>query len=256
MRFFSDRHEKRPLDPALIESGRELIGMFDLVTGRQKGDHRIGSIIKLCLSGADGAKGVEGLCRKLKIAVASREIYGFSHHELLKSMFKAHPDVALNELFGGDEADRKLGCQIIMDVSHHHANPLVCVSSDVLVAWCERKPSERYPLMAGVVPVFEGQQDQPLPLGWSAAALAILDKAPDRVAALRQFVFRFRPRTWSGSRAAVMETRLPLLRQLETHADAEVAAFAKADGLRLWKEIDQERARETRDDKESDERFE
>ena len=256
MRFFSDRQEKRPLDPALIGAGRELIGMFDLITGRQERDHRIGLVIKICLTGAGGAKGIEALCRKLKNAVASREAYAFSQHELLKSLFKAHPDVALDELLGGDDANRKLGCQIIVDVSHHHANPLACIPLDVLVAWCERKPSERYPLVASVIPVFEGQQDQPSPSVWSAAALAILDKAPDRVAALRQFVCRFRPRNWSGSRAAAMETRLPLLRQLETHADPDVAAFAKADGARLRKEIDQEREQETKDDKANDERFE
>jgi hypothetical protein len=172
------------------------------------------------------------------------------------ALFKSHPDVALDELLGGDDADRKLGCQIITDVSHHHANPLACVPLDVLVAWCERKPSERYAFVASVIPIFEGQQDQLLPSVWSAAALAILDKAPDRVAALRQFVCRFRPRSWSGSRAAAMETRLPLLRQLETHPDPDVAAFAKADGARLRKEIDNERERETKDDKENDERFE
>jgi hypothetical protein len=46
------------------------------------------------------------------------------------------------------------------------------------------------------------------------------------------------------------------LRQLETHADPDVATFAKADGARLRKEIDQERERETKDDKANDERFE
>jgi hypothetical protein len=192
----------------------------------------------------------------LKKAVANREVYAFSQSELLKSLFKAQPGVALDELLGGDDAERKLGRQIITDASHHHANPLALVPLDVLVTWCDRKPNEHYPFMASVIPVFEGKQDQPSPLGWSAAALAILDKAPDRVAALRQFVGRFRPRSWSGSRAAAMETRLPLLRQLETHADSDVATFAKADGARLRKEIDQERERETKDDKANDERFE
>jgi hypothetical protein len=256
MRFFSDLQEKKPLDPALIEAGRELIGMFDLTTDRQERDHRIGSVIKTCLTGVGGAKGIEGLCRKLKKAVANREVYAFSQDELLKSLFRAHPDVALEELLGGDDADQKLGCEIIMDASHHRANPLACVPVDVLVAWCERKPSERYPLAASVIPIFTGQQDHPSPSVWSAAALAILDKAPDRVAALRHFVCRFRPRSWSGSGAAAMETRLPLLRQLETHADPDVATFAKADGARLRKEIDQERERETKDDKANDERFE
>jgi hypothetical protein len=256
MRFFSDEQQQKPVDPALIEAGRELIAMLDLTKVHRQRDHRIGLIIKLCLTDADGAKGVEALCRKLKNAIAAREIYAFSLHDLLENLFKAHPRVALDELLGGDDADRKLGYEIITDVSHHHANPLVFVPLDELLAWCERKPSERYPLLARVLPMFDGKRDQSSPLAWSAAALAILDKAPDRVAALRQFVFRFRPRSWSGSRAAVLEARLPLLLQLETHADPDVVTFAKADGARLRKEVDRERERETKDDQAHDERFE
>jgi hypothetical protein len=89
-----------------------------------------------------------------------------------------------------------------------------------------------------------------------SSALVILDNAPDRVAALRQFVYRSRPRSWSGSRAAAMGTRLPLLRQLYAHPDPDVAAFAKADGARLRIEIDREREQETKDDKANDGRFE
>jgi len=53
-----------------------------------------------------------------------------------------------------------------------------------------------------------------------------------------------------------METRLPLLAQLEKHPNPEVAGFAKSDGIRLRKEIENERAQETKDDKANDERFE
>jgi hypothetical protein len=257
MRIFSDRQAKKPLDPALIAIGRAIVTALDFTKGRQKTDHRIACVIKTCLAaGPDGAISIDTLCRKLMNSVASREAYGFQQDELLKSVFKVQPDAALEAFFGGGDGDRKLGCEIIRDVSHHHANPLASVPLDVLVAWCERKPRERYPLMAKVMPFFEGQTDQPSECSWSATALAILDQAPDRVTTLRQFVCRFRPMSWSGSRAAVMETRLPLLRQLESHADPALVAFAKAEGARFKKEIDRERERETQEDKANDERFE
>jgi hypothetical protein len=256
MRLFSDRQAKKPLDAALIETGRELVAALDFAKGRQRTDHRIGCLIKTCLAGPDGTLGADILCQKLKNSVARREAYAFGQDELLKNLFAVQPDAALEAFLGGGDSDRKLGCQIITEVSHHHPNPLASAPVDVLVAWCDRKPSERYPVMASVIPIFGGQEDQSARFGWSAAALAVLDKAPDRVAALKQLVRRFRPMTWSGSRAAVMETRLPLLDHLELHADAAVAAFAKAEGKRLKKEIDQERERETKDDKANDERFE
>jgi hypothetical protein len=256
MRFFSDGQTKKPPDTALIETGRALVRGLDFTKGRQKTDHRMGCLIKTCLAGPDGATGATMLCEKLKNAVANREVYAFEQDELLKNLFKVQPDAALEAFFGGGDADRKIGCEIIRDVSHHHLNPLASVPLDVLVAWCERKRSERYPVVASVIPWFQGQEDQPSQSVWSAAALALLDKAPDRIAVLRQFVRRFRPMSWSGSRAATMETRLPLLRQLESHADSAVAAFAKAEEALFKKEIDQERERETQDDKANDERFE
>lgn len=255
MRFFSGRQDKKPVDVTLIEAGRELLAAFEIRKGRQDEDRRIGSLIKTCLSGAEGAKGVEAICVKLKTAIVNRETYAFAQSELLKSLFKTQPHVALKTFFGGDDADRKLGREIISDASHNHANPLELVPPDVLTAWCDGKPDERYPLMARVVPLFNVDNEQG-PLDWSPAALAVLNKAPDGVAVLRQLVRRFRPMRWSGSRAVAMETRLPLLVQLEKHPDPTVAAFAKADGVRLKTEIENERAQENREDKANDERFE
>jgi hypothetical protein len=253
MRFFSDRQEKKPLDPALIEAGRELLRALEFSKHQQNEDHRIGSLIKLCLTGAEGAKVFETVCGNFKRALAKREVFARNHDRLLQSLFKAQPLAALDAFLGGSDAKR--GCQAILDVSHHHANPLDAVPINDLIAWCDRAPADRYPLMARVITLYKSKEDEP-PLEWHPGALALLEKAPDHVAVLNQFVRRFRPMSWSGSRAAAMETRLPLLRALEAHADPAIAALAKADGTRLESEIERERERETRDDRASDERFE
>jgi hypothetical protein len=159
MRLFSDRQAKKPVDPALIEAGREIVAAFEFTKGRQDGDRRIGSLIKTCLTGDDGAKGVEAVCRKLKEAVEKRDIYAFSQDHVRESLFKAQPEAALQAFFGGDDADQKLSCQIIADVAHHHANPLNFIPLDALIAWCERGPGERYRLMARVISAFKGSQD-------------------------------------------------------------------------------------------------
>jgi hypothetical protein len=187
--------------------------------------------------------------------MAKHETSAFAHDKLLNSLFKAQPSVALEAFFGGDGAGQNSGCQIVLEVSHHHANPLDFVPLDFLIAWCERNPGERFPVMARVITLFIGNREGGQ-LEWSAAALAILDKAPDRPAVLKRFVRRLRPMTWSGSLAAAMETRLPLLRKLETHEDPDIAAFAKFDVAHLTKEIELQREQETRNDKENDERFE
>jgi hypothetical protein len=73
---------------------------------------------------------------------------------------------------------------------------------------------------------------------------------------LKRYVQRFRPTSWSGSLAAAMEAPLAPLHELERHPGLAIAAFAKAEGIRLRQEIDAIRHEETEVDKQSDERFE
>jgi hypothetical protein len=255
MRFFSDRQEKKATDPALVLAGRELVQLLEFAHKRQDGDHRIGSVIKTCLTGVGGAKYARTACLKFKAALVGHKIYAHNYDQLLQSLFSAQPLVALNVFLSGSVSNQKRGIEILLDVSHHHANPLDFVPLETLIAWCHVKPTERYALMAGLVTLYAADEEK-LPLDWNVRALAILDKAPDRIAVLKQFVRRFRPSSWSGSRAAAMETRLPLLGILEKHADPTVAQFAKTDGARLKKEVDEEQKWETRDDRANDERFE
>jgi hypothetical protein len=255
MRIFSERQEKRTIDPALIEAGRKLIQEFEFTRLNRNEDHQISSIIKACFSGDDGARYASALCRKFKAAVAGRNIYAFDHDRLLQSLFKVQPVAVLNAFFSAAPADQRRGVQMLLDVSHHETNPIDFVPSEKLLAWCDVRPQERYPLMAQVVTLYAKNGDGPA-AGWSVTALAILEESPDSIEILKQFVRRFRPTSWSGSRAVAMEAYLPLLQTLQSHVDPRVAQFARAEEGRLKKEIDEERKRETRDDKVSDERFE
>jgi hypothetical protein len=255
MRLFSDRQEKKSLHPALIETGRHLLKAIQFKKSKRNGDHRIGSLIKVCLTGPEGAEVVRSICDRFKEAVASGEIYSFEHDHLLQSIFKAQPSVALDAFLGGDAADQKRGCKIICEASRNHANPLDFVPLNDLVTWCSHDPSQRFPLVARAVTLFKGNPDQSTP-DWTETVLALIDKAPDRVAVLKQLARRLRPMSWSGSRAVAMEMRLPLLQKLASYADPAVAEFARAEEVRLKAEVELEKQHENRDDKERDERFE
>jgi hypothetical protein len=261
MRLFSDKDQRRAIDPALIDAGRSLLKRLTFSKDARKDDHRIGSLIKMCLSGADGIGGAKEVCGNFLKAIAARETYGLGYDHLLQDLFKAQPLAALDGFFDRSEDDQRRACQLMLDVSHHHANPLDFVPPATLRAWCEGKPAERYPLMAKVVNVFAGKgngqaETEGPALRWSETSLTLLDGAPDKAAVLKKLVRHLRPMSWSGSRAAIMETRLPLLKMLEAYSDTAVAAFAKADGELLKEEIAQERKHETERDKASHERFE
>jgi hypothetical protein len=256
MRLFSDRQDKKPIDPPLVEAGRKLLKSFEFKKHNRSGDHRIDSIVKVCLAGPDGADGAKALCARLKKAITAYKTYAFENEHLLGSLFKVQPLVALDVFFGGNAASQKSGCEIISDASRHRLNPLNGVPVAELLTWCSMQPKERFPLMARAVTIFKGSQDQSSPLAWSDAALALIDKAPHRLAVIKQLVHRFRPMSWSGSRAVAMERGLPLLESLKLHPEAAVAAFAGSEEQRLRSEIETEKLRESREDRERDERFE
>jgi hypothetical protein len=253
MRIFSDRQDKKSIAPELIETGRGLLNTLTPSKYHQNEDHRIGTLIKLCLTGPEGLATFKTVGENFKQALIEHQIYAHNCARLFQALFRAQPLAALDVFFGGSDAPRL--CQAILDASYHHPNPLNGVSANDLIAWCDEKPTERYVLLARMISVFKGTEDGPH-MEWNESALALLARAPDRIAILEQFLRRLRPMSWSGSRAVVMEARLPLLRALKTYADPAVAALATTDEARLKSEIEVEKEHERRKDRITDERFE
>ena len=73
---------------------------------------------------------------------------------------------------------------------------------------------------------------------------------------LRLYIRQFDPRTWSGSRASVVEANAKLLDELESHDDPVVTRFVAEERVRLNRLLEAEARLETATDKARDERFE
>ena len=254
MRLFSDHGQQKPLDPELIAAGRDLLDTLTF-DKHERDDDKIGSLVGRCLKGQDGVKTAQRLCQRLMRAISARETHAYFHDRLVAKLFKMQPVAMLDALFAGSVAEKKIGLEIMHDVtSMDKANPVDAVPQEELLAWCERDRSERYPVAASVVTLF--RQEGGKSLEWSETAQALLRQAPDPLAVLKRYVGRFRPGSWSGSLAAAMEAPLTPLRALEEDPNAAIAEFAKAEGRRLRQEVERVRRHETEEDKQADERFE
>jgi hypothetical protein len=84
----------------------------------------------------------------------------------------------------------------------------------------------------------------------------MLKRAPDVLAVLKQFVGRFSPTSWMGSRAAIVEARLSLFGQLDELVDVSISEFIREARAELVEDIARSRKWETERDSERDERFE
>ncbi|MGJ4748439.1 hypothetical protein ACQV5M_18915, partial [Leptospira sp. SA-E8] len=91
---------------------------------------------------------------------------------------------------------------------------------------------------------------------WSEQAKALLAYAPDPRSVLAEFIERFRPMSWSGSRAALMESNARLLDSLEEEIARNLAPFITETKARIARDIEEQREHETTYDRVTDERFE
>jgi hypothetical protein len=223
MRLFSVHSSGIHIDDELIQCGQELLKQcpFDRPPGNP--DHDLGRIAEACLTGADAASTTAHVCREFKKALSGYKVFASDYHELMKSILRLQPAIALDEFL--DEKfcmpDAISGGRMFEE-----GNLLDVAPVESLIAWAQANPSIRFPRLASVIPYYT--EDANKDLEWSATALRILDLAPDRERVLDEFGSRFRPRGgWLGSLREVLESRRALISAFMEHNDPVVVSWAK-----------------------------
>jgi hypothetical protein len=255
MRLYSDRSAQRQHEPELVEAGRQLLRRVRFRSGNQRDDHNLAGVVRACLTGPEAGSFAAEVASRLRQAVAAHETYAFDNDDLLKALLRVQPIAVLDALFDGDERERRAGIGVFDHLHDHRSNPADEISCEDLIAWCDRDREARYPLAASIV-TFARRTEESGPQVWSEQAKALLAHAPDPRNVLAVFVERFRPMSWSGSRAALMEANTRLLDDLEGLVPAKSMQFAVEAKEQLGQAIAEERRRETEEDRDHDERFE
>lgn len=255
MRLHSDNSAKREHDPALLEAGRELLQHIQFRKNGHRDNHMLAGVAKACLPGADAGHLAASVASRLKQAVANFETHSFDNTELLEALLKTQPNAVLDALFNGDEGSQREGFAVFDHIVEHRANPADVISCETLVSWCDQDSEKRYPVAASIVS-FAKPSEENGPKVWSEQAIALLSAAPNPKDVLKVFIERFRPMSWSGSRAAIMEANAKLLDDLDTYVKPELMHGVPEAKTLLFQEIDRERRWETERDRSRDERFE
>ena len=216
MRLFANAADKVKPVPEVAEAGRVLLDAFEFHGKDQRTDREdreLGRIAQVSLAGDEGVAIVQRIVRKMMAAIRSYEISAHDQDDLMTGLLRVHPEVVLDEAFSGDTKAIRNAVQAFVDFQRFRKNPLEVVPDDILVAWCERDPSIRYPVMAASAGLFKRPgNDQPHE--WLPLASKLLAKAPDPDAVLKEIVTRLYPTSWSGSLATKLEGRLRLLENL------------------------------------------
>ena len=173
--------------------------------------------------------------------------------ELLRALFRLNAGAVLDALFASEEDDRQTRASVLDHFAGHRGNPSDAISCEALVSWCEGDRERRYAFAASII-TFARRAEETGPQVWSDQARALLTHAPDPERVLALFLERFQPRSWSGSRAAIIEANARLLDSLMP--DVQALPFVTEAKARLAQEIARERQWETQQDRARDERFE
>lgn len=256
MRLYSDQQSGHVSGPSLCSCGRELLTRYGPTAGRHQDFYDVQEIASACLSGEEGKAAARDLALSLRCSFAEDYTRIGYFDSLMATLFKLHPTAVLDVLFTGSEEEIHATTWLLDPVRDHHANPLAEVSTEVLLEWCAGEPVRRFPIAASLVP-FSKRKEPGGPLGWTEVALALIRQAPDPEAVLLEIVHRFRPRGWSGSGAAIIESQGELLDQLPDLLPATMATAIEEAKAACQRSIESMRRMEAEMDRHrSEERFE
>ncbi|MGY2222436.1 hypothetical protein ACW9IK_07060 [Pseudomonas gingeri] len=254
--ILSNGSAKKVRDPKLLEVGQELLKDITFI---QKNNHvrdrYLSEVVRACLSTPDAYPVAVLVAARLSQAVVANETTVFCNDGLFKALFESQPLAVLDALFSREECDERVGIRFFDRLHSNSGNLVDTLSSEALIEWCEVDCERRYPLAASFI-TFAYRPVATDPLIWSDHAKRILTLAPDAERVLAIFIERFKPRRWSGSRAALIEKNAKLLDDLACENTPHLIAIVAAAKARLADEILREHQWEAQKDRQEDERFE
>jgi len=255
MRLHSDHADHRPADPDLAAAGRALFAQLPFRLDDRDDGYRLKLVAKAALTGAEGAETTRLVWRNLVAAVHRQDTHAFKQHGLLTALFSTQPAALLDEITAGDEHTTQGMLRLLRDAGYVEGNPVDVIPAETLLAWCRAAPVTRFLKASTIITPVTGGADGAA-AQWTPAAQALLEEASDRAAVLDQFLSRFRPQGWSGSLAAILDSRAALLLALGDHRDRHLAEHAMRAHAALQQQITAERKWETEVHRSRDERFE
>lgn len=254
-RLHSNEKATKELPTELIYAGRELLSSPDFSIRDNSYDYHLQTIADVCLRGAVGSTAAKALCEQIKQDFADHTFHAYNFEDLLQSIFELQPRIALDVFFGGEPQTDSSDFDVVdfNRFARGRRNPLDGIPIDEMLRWCDERPALRYPRISHVVSYDTASEGG---VEWTPLAMEMLKRAPDPLTVLKTFVGRFRPRSWSGSRAAIIESRLGLLDRLRELNNRTLDDYAAETHRQLTEEIAQTRKLEDEQDSARDERFE
>lgn len=190
----------------------ELTGGVDTQTS-----YNLEQVTEFAVESAGSAFDLEPLVRKMLSANIDDEYCVDSVlHISLIPFFKHYPYFSLDMVCVPDSEGlfQRAKNLIHNDYVDFREHAVDFITADSFIRWCNVDPEIRYQFAADVCQLFKKCGEDEASLEIAESTTSLLKATPDPVVFIQIFIRRIEPRSWSGSRAHVLESRLNVFDQL------------------------------------------
>ena len=258
MRFHRRKEEEIVYSEGLLALTREILSGHDFARGRRRQgsrDHELARLTSVSMRGSRARDAGQVVCERFIEAIDGGHIYDFDYPELLGALAETQPFLFLDKFVGNIALQDHRKMHVFRTGLMRAANPLDQIADKDLIAWCEVEPEARYAGMTRVLEPFTKRHEVG-PYEWKPVVYRILERAPELDVVLDNFSRSLRPMSWSGSRAAILQSRAILFEKLLDHENVEVQSWARSQRSLLQEESKEERRMESRYERDRNESFE
>ena len=247
MRFHRPKDEKPKYSENLLTAGRNILCEYNFVDEYAKNaglPYELSQVANVCVAGGKSVDTAKIICDNFAKAIINNSIYVPDYSELFGIIAKFHPSVMLDVFLGNDDIVDYKRRRIFNTTRDFRDNPLNHISDKDIIAWCDIDPKKHYDLVSTAIQGFKKSDDKKS-LEWRPVVKSILEKAPDTATVFDNLIEAFKPMSWSGSRADIMEKRAELLKEWFEHENEEIRSMAKIKYTEFQEDIENVRLWET-----------
>ncbi|MBP1991184.1 hypothetical protein [Paenibacillus eucommiae] len=216
-------------------------------------DYTLANIIDCCFDNEAGTENARIVLTKIAIALENYDISTTDYDQSLYSLASSNALVFMDVFLGKSDHLNYRIAQLFSEDIATQRNPILAIKDEVILRWCNVDPTTRYPVAVSVIVPYRNFGTG---LQWTPLAMNLIDNSSDPILILNKLKSTFRPTSWSGSRSEILQTRLPLLLELQNHEDPIIRDWAIQEERIFVEEIRLEREWELKHERERNERFE
>lgn len=257
MRFHGLTQNKNYIVSDLLkEKSASLLALFEYPEERGPSgasDHSLTKIANVCFFAGTNEEYALTALKAIKAKILNHIIGRYDFPKFMSTVIQLHPILALDVFIG---KNTEIECQIrnaIRGIFDKKVSPFSKVDIKSTLDWCKNNGKDSYPVLASIITPYQSNEKS---IEWTPLAIELLNTCPEPVKILDEYLASFNPNGCTGSRAKILESRLPLFQPLIDSTNEEISAWGIAKKVQWKAYIASEYEREVEHDIDRNETFE